>query len=313
MMWLILRRIGAAVGMIFVVSILAFLILSIGNDDLARNILGEAATAQSVEGLTRELGLDKPLLAQFLPWLGDLVRGDLGTSYLTREPVIDVVGDRLPVTFSLMALTIVVVAFASTGLAILAATRRGPVDRAIQAGSIVAHAIPNYLVAMLLASWLAVSLRLFPAAGFVPITESPYAWGASLALPVVSLSLAGVAAAAQQARGALVDVLATDYIRTLRSRGISRRSLLWRHAMRNASPAWLTTLSLQLIGLIGGSFMIEKVFGMEGLGSIAVNSTLSGDRPVLMGIVILTTVFVATVNLLVDLALAWAIPKARVS
>ncbi|MEU4813681.1 ABC transporter permease [Nocardia fluminea] len=313
MMWLILRRIGAAVGMIFAVSILAFLILSIGNDDLARNILGEAATAQSVEGLTRELGLDKPLLAQFLPWLGDLVRGDLGKSYLTREPVIDVVGDRLPVTFSLMVLTVVVVAFASTGLAILAATRRGAVDRAIQAGSIVAHALPNYLVAMLLASWLAVSLRLFPAAGFVPITESPYAWGASLALPVVSLSLAGIAAAAQQARGALVDVLATDYIRTLRSRGISRRSLLWRHAMRNASPAWLTTLSLQLIGLIGGSFMIEKVFGMEGLGSIAVNSTLSGDRPVLMGIVILTTVFVATVNLLVDLALAWAIPKARVS
>ncbi|MFD6354259.1 ABC transporter permease [Nocardia tengchongensis] len=313
MIWLILRRVGAAIGMVFAVSILAFLILSVGNDDLARNILGEAATPQAVEGLTHELGLDKPLLAQFLPWLGDLVRGDLGTSYLTHQPVIDVVGERLPVTFSLMALTIVVVAFASTGLAILAATRRGAVDRAIQAGSIVAHAVPNYLVAMLLASWLAVELHLFPAAGFVPLTQSPYAWGASLALPVLSLSLAGVAAATQQARGALVDVLATDYIRTLRSRGISRRSLLWRHAMRNASPAWLTTLSLQVIGLIGGSFMIEKVFGMEGLGSIAVNSTLSGDRPVLMGIVILTTVFVAVVNLLVDLALAWAIPKARLS
>lgn len=313
MIWLILRRVGAAIGMVFAVSILAFLILSVGNDDLARNILGEAATPQAVEGLTHELGLDKPLLAQFLPWLGDLVRGDLGTSYLTHQPVIDVVGERLPVTFSLMALTIVVVAFASTGLAILAATRRGAVDRAIQAGSIVAHAVPNYLVAMLLASWLAVELHLFPAAGFVPLTQSPYAWGASLALPVLSLSLAGVAAATQQARGALVDVLATDYIRTLRSRGISRRSLLWRHAMRNASPAWLTTLSLQVIGLIGGSFMIEKVFGMEGLGSIAVNSTLSGDRPVLMGIVILTTVFVAIVNLLVDLALAWAIPKARLS
>jgi peptide/nickel transport system permease protein len=309
----IFRRLISGVVVLFVVSSLTFFMLYFSATSVARNILGETATQAQVHLKEAELGLDQPLLSRYFSWLGGVLHGDFGVSWFTSQPVVDSILGRLPTTLSIVLVTIVIAAVLATLFGVAAAVRRGWVDRLLQIISIGASAIPQFVVAIILVTVFAIGLRWFPATGYVPIGDSVGGWVASIALPIIALAIGTVASTAQQVRSAVINVLSRDYVRTLRSRGLAPREILFRHVLRGAAPAGLTVLSLQFIGMLGGVVVIEQIFALPGLGFLALQSTTQGDMPVLMGVVVYIVIIVVVVNLLVDLAVGWLNPKARVS
>jgi peptide/nickel transport system permease protein len=313
MLIFLMKRIAAGVVLIFAVATLTFFLMSVGGTDPARNILGEGATEAQVAAKSAELGLDQPLLVRYGEWLSHAVQGDFGRSWFTNEPVIDSLANKFPVSLSIVVTAIILTAIVSAVLGVTAAVRRGWVDRFVQFFAIFGFALPNFWVALVLVSVFAVSLRLLPATGYTPIATDPAAWVLGLVLPVLALVTGTIASTAQQVRGATIDVLRQDYVRTLRSRGVSKSSLLFRHVLRNAAPPALTVLSLQFVGLLGGAIIIEKIFALPGIGSLAVSSTIQGDLPPILGLVVGMVVLVVLVNLLIDLATGWLNPKARLS
>jgi peptide/nickel transport system permease protein len=305
----VLRRLAFGVSLVLFATTLTFFLVYSDSSTIARNILGENATQEQVDARAEALGLDRPLVTQFLDWLGAAVTGDLGQSYFSADSVLSILVSRLPVTLSIVAGGVVVTALLSTVLGMLAAVRRGWADRAVQVLSVVGMSLPNFWVALMLVVLFAVTWQVLPATGYVSPDVSVTGWLASITLPVAALALSGVAAATQQVRGAVIDLLEADFVRTLRSRGLPERSILFRHALKNAASPALTVLSLQFIGLLGGAIVVEKVFALPGLGTTAVNATIRGDIPVLLGVVAMTVVMVVVVNLLIDIANAWVNPK----
>jgi peptide/nickel transport system permease protein len=311
MITFLVRRLLAGVALVFVVSTITFALIYGAAGNVARNILGESATADQVAAKTQELGLDQSLPVQYFSWLGRALTGDLGTSWFTSEPVSAALATRVPVTLSMVISAVIITALLSAILGIAAAVRGGWLDRVIQFVSVIGFSLPNFWVALILVLTFSVALGLLPATGYVPLSQSAPGWALALLLPVTSLVLGGVASAAQQIRGATIDVLSQDYIRTLRAHGLSDRSVLVKHALRNAAPPALTVLSLQFVGLLGGAVVIERVFAIPGLGTMTVGAALQGDIPVLMGIVVVLVILVVIVNLLIDLANGWVNPKVR--
>nr|THJ66333.1 ABC transporter permease [Rhodococcus qingshengii] len=312
MLLMILRRAGVGILMVAVVATVSFFLTFSGASDAARAVVGQDATQEVVDAKAHELGLDRPVLAQYADWVSHALTGNLGTSFFDSTSVTEKILQWLPVTLSIVVIAMLIIGVFSAVLGVVAAVRRGWLDRAIQFVSIGGHSLPGYWVAVLLVAWLSVGLHLFPATGYTPIGVSVSAWAWSITLPVLALSISGIASAAQQARGAMIDTLRKDYIRTLRSRGLSERSVLYKHALRNAAQPWLTILALQFIGLLGGAVVIERVFALPGLGTLAVDSTIQGDRPVVMGIVVFSSVMVVVVNLVVDVIQVILNPKVRV-
>jgi peptide/nickel transport system permease protein len=300
------------VALVAIVATLTFLLVYSSTDAVARNLLGESATAEQIAAKNAELGLDQPIVTQFVQWVGNAAGGDLGVSWFTNQPVSEAVANGLPVTLSMVVSAVLLTALISVALGVFAAVRRGWMDRSIQVLSVIGFSLPNFWVALVLVLLFAVSLGVLPATGYVPFTESPSSWAAALVLPVASLVIGGVASAAQQVRGAVIDVLRQDFVRTLRARGLSNRSVLFKHTLRNAAPPALTILSLQFIALLGGAVVIEKVFAIPGLGTLTVSAALQGDVPVLMGVVVNLVVMVVIVNLLIDILSGWVNPKVRV-
>jgi peptide/nickel transport system permease protein len=308
----IARRVAAGVVLLFGISLLAFVLLNLAaGGNTARNILGEAATPEQIAQTERELGLDQPVLVQYWRWLLDALRGDLGRSYFTPQSVTQAVTDALPVSLSVLVPVVVVSGVAAFAIGLLCAVRRGWLDRAVQVVSTVVDAVPNFLVGVFLATLLGVQLALFPAVGYVSPSQSVLAWMATLVLPVTALALGAIAGIAQQVRSAAIGVLRQDYVRTLRSRGLSQRRIVLTSVLRNSSTTGLTMLGLQFVGLLGGSVVIEQVFALPGLGTLAVTNTTRGDLPLVMGVVVAAVAIVIAVNLLVDLVVAWLNPKAR--
>lgn len=307
----VLKRLAFGVSLILFATTLTFFLVYGDPQEIARNILGENATEEQVAERAALMGLDRPLVTQFLDWLGSAVTGDLGQSYFSTESVASLLANRVPVTLSVVAGAVLVTALVSVVLGMLAAVRGGWADRVVQVISVVGISLPNFWVALMLVVLFAVTWQIFPATGYVSPDVSAWGWVLSITLPIAALALSGMAAATQQVRGAVIDVLEADFIRTLRSRGISDRSILYRHALKNAAPPALTVLSLQFIGLLGGAIVIEKVFALPGLGTLAVNATLQGDIPVILGVVAVTVVLVVLVNLTIDLVNGWVNPKVR--
>ena len=231
-----------------------------------------------------------------------------GLDVVTAEPR-EILALRLPVTLSIVTSAIFVMAIVSALLGITAAVRGGWADRVIQVVSIVGFAIPNFWLGLMLVILFALNLRWLPATGYVSFGSSPAGWLAAVTLPVTALVLSGIASASQQVRGAVIDALNQDYVRTLKARGVRMRSILFRHALRNALPAALTVLSVQFVALLGGAAIIERVFAIPGLGELTVRSAVVGDIPVLMGVVVTMIIVVILVNLLIDVLNAWANPK----
>ena len=313
MLSMILRRLASGVAVLFVVAVLTFTMLYASSGNIARNILGDQATEEAVAAKNAELGLDQPLLTRLGDWLGGAVRGEFGNSWFTNEPVVTAIVDRLPVTLAMVVVSIIIIAIVATLLGMVAAVRRGSIDRFVQVGAVLGNALPGFIIGVVLVWVLAIRLGWFDAISTISPGAGAAAWITSLTLPVVALVINGVASAAQQIRSAFIKQLELDYVRTLRSRGISEREILFRHVLRSAAPAGLTVLSLQFIGLLGGVVIIESIFAIPGLGRLAITATTQSDLPLVMGVVIYTVLIVIVVNLLVDLVNGWLNPKVRVS
>lgn len=313
MLYFIVRRVVSGISVLFAAAVLTFFLLFFASNNIARNLLGDQATDEQVALKEAELGLDQPFLTRLFDWLGGAVQGDFGRSWFTSEPVIDSLLNRLPVTLTLVAVSIVLIAVLSTVLGMLSAVKRGWIDRVVQVGAVIGDALPGFVLAVFLVTILAVQLGWFSAISTISPGAGVGAWVASLTLPVIAIVLNGVTSAAQQIRSAFIKQLERDYVRTLRSRGIPEREILFKHVLRSAAPAGLTVISLQFIGLLGGVVIIEQVFALPGVGGLAVSSTTLGDLPLVMGVVVYTVLIVIVVNLLVDLANGWLNPKVRVS
>ena len=296
-----------------VLSSLAYLLLYISAGNIARNILGQSATEETVELKKQELGLDQPLLTRFGDWVSNALQGDLGVSWFTGQPVTEALTSRLAVTLSLVIGATVVTAVVSVALGVLAAKRRGWADRVVQVVAVLGFAIPGFLIALGLVLVFAINLGWFEPTGYTQFSESPTGWLSSITLPVIALALGGIAGVSAQIRGSMIDALRLDYVRTLRSRGLSESRVVYKHVLRNAAGPALSVLGLQFVGLLSGAVIIEQIFAIPGLGQVIVGATAQGDIPLVMGVVLVTAVIVVILNLVVDLLQGWLNPKVRLS
>ncbi len=313
MLGFILRRLVSGVVLIFVISVIAYSLLYLGGGDIARRILGQSATAETVAKKSAELGLDRPLPVQYVDWLTSAFQGDLGRSWFTGQLVSTGVSGRLAVTLSIVLGATIIAAIVSVILGVLAARRGGWIDNVVQFISVIGFAIPSFLIALVLVITFAINLRLFKATGYIPITTSFGGWVTSVTLPIIALAIGAIATVSQQVRGSVVDAMSKDYVRTLRSRGLGTNRVIYKHVLRNAGGPALAVLAVQFIGLLGGAVIIEQIFALPGIGQLAVQATTSGDIPIVMGVVIATAIIVVVVNLLIDLAQAALNPKVRLS
>lgn len=311
MLRFVVRRLAGGAVLLFVISLLSYLLLSIPDNDVGRQLLGQSADQAAVDAKNAALGLDRPVLVQYADWLSHAVRGDLGASWFTSEDVTQAIANRLPVTVSLMVGVTLVTAVVSFLLGVWAGVRRGAVDRFVQVLGVAGYALPGFLVTLVLVLVFAVKLDWFPAIGYTPFAESPGGWLSTITLPVASLSIASVAGVSQQVRGAVIDVLRQDYVRTLRARGLSAPRIVFKHVLRNASAPALVLLGMQFVGLLGGAVLVEQIFGLPGIGGMTVTYTSRGDIPVVMALVMLTVVGVVLINLVTDVLIGWLNPKAR--
>ncbi|MDX2913202.1 MULTISPECIES: ABC transporter permease [Streptomyces] len=311
MLGAVLRKLVRSVSVLLLVSFATFALMYGNGTGIARSVLGVRATESDVRAEVVKLGLDRPLLVQYGDWLKGVVTGDLGESFFTGESVTSALSSRVPVTLALIVLTIVLTTAVSVLVGVAAAVRGGWIDRMVQFTSVLGTAVPPFIMAIGLVFAFAVSIRMFPATGYVSPDQSLGGWLESIALPVIALLIGSVANAAAQFRGAVLDTLSQDFVRTLRARGVPESRVVFRHVLRNAAGPGLTTLSLQTLGLIGGAVIIESVFALPGLGDLSNTSAQKGDVPLVMGCVLVTILVVLVVNLLGDLVTAAVNPKAR--
>ncbi len=316
MLRLIRRRLAMSVTLVFAVSLLTFLLQSLAPGDAAKTILSQrnafgAADPQTYQRLRESLGLDQPILVQYARWLGHAVRGDLGTSPISGLGVGSEIWHRLPVTLSLVLLATVSTAVAGVGLGVLSAVRGGRFGRFVDGVSLLGSAVPNFWLALVLVTLFAVTVPLLPATGYTPLAESPGEWARGLVLPVATLAVPGVAVFAKHTRDAMRETLSREFVTTLRANGASERSVILRHALRNAAIPVVTVAGLTFISLFSGTVFVEQVFAMPGLGGLATEAATQYDLPMVQGVVVVFTVVVVAVNLVVDLAYGWLNPKVR--
>jgi len=309
------RRISNGILMVFAISVIAFSLLYITGGNAARRILGDFASEEAVDRFYQELGLYRPLPVQYWDWLTNAIRGDLGNSWVNRGvEVTGEIGRRLVATLSLVLVSLLLSAIIAMFVGVFAALKRGTwMDRTVQTLSLGGAAIPSFLIAIGLVMLFALNLGWFYATGFTEPGDSITGWLHSITLPVVALLVGGVASSAQQIRAAMINVLQQDYVRTLRSRGLPARSVIFKHSLRNAAGPGLAVIALQFVGMLGGTVIIERVFNISGLGSLSASASSAGDVPILMGLIVTVAIIVVIVNLLLDIAQGWLNPKVRVS
>lgn len=260
------------------------------------------------------LGLNQPIVVRYFQWLGRAVQGDLGTSFFNSVSVTGAVMQRLPVTLSLTLVSALIAIIVGVAAGVAAALRpRSWVDRAATVGATIGQAIPNFWFGLLLVAIFAVNLRWFPATGFTPISASPWDWLRSVTLPALALGLSSSAAIARQVRSAMVGVLQQDYIRAARAQGLSQRRVILRHALTNAMVPVVAVLSFQITGLLGGALIVEQVFSINGLGTLAIGAVRQQDIPMIQGLVLVMVALVVAVQLATDVIYGLLNPKARPS
>ena len=308
----ILRRLAAGIVLAVLVTFITFLLLSTSFEDVAHTMLGQSANEETTAALMQSMGWDRPVLVQYGDWLAHAVTGDFGQSVYTSLPVAPSVMQRLAVTLSIIVPALLITTVVAIALGVWSAARGGIADRIAQGLSMVGYLLPGLLLAIGLVIVFAVQLKWLPATGFTPFAQDPAAWLRSITIPVIVLVIGGAANMTAQVRGRMIDELRRDYVRTLRTRGVSSRDLIVKHALRNAGGPALTVMSLEFIQMLGGALIIENVFALPGYGSFAFNASLQGDIPVIMGIAAFGVLLVTAVNLTTDLANGWLNPKARV-
>jgi peptide/nickel transport system permease protein len=306
------RRLLALPPLLLIISIIIFGLSVIIPGDPARTLAGLNAPQSEVIKIRHQLGLDKPLVVQYWTWLDHVLHGNLGTSIGLNGTVASQLGQRFPVTLSMAIGGLVVILLIGVPVGVLAGTRPGSIlDRILTVGSSVGIAVPDFWLAMVLVVLFAVKFHLVPAIGYVGITTSPIQWATHLYLPWIALGLAGGATLARQLRSSLIDVLDQEYIRTAEAKGLRRRRIVFKHALKNASIVPVTIIGLQFAYLLGGTIILENIFSMPGLGQYFFLALNSKDLPVIQGVTLVYALTFVIMNLIVDIVYGYINPKIR--
>ena len=306
------RRILLSIPVLLIVSLLVFALLELAPGDVAVTVAGESASPERIAEVREQLGLNEPFITRYWNWLTDAISGDLGRSLTNGADVASTIADRLPVTASLALVTIIMSTVIGLVCGILAALRpKGVVDRVIVTGASIGIAVPSFWAGLVLVLLFAVNRSWFPAIGYAPLTDGWWEWLRHLILPAAALAMLPAAELTQQLRASLTDTMQKDYVLTARAKGMRSRSLVLKHSLKNAAIPVVTVLGFRMAQLLGGTVVIERVFVMPGLGSLAVESVLSRDLVVVQGIVVFTTLIVIASNLLVDASYGYFNPKVR--
>ena len=302
----VLKRLALIVYTLFVVSLIVFAITQILPADAAVMLLGEAATADALAAVRERLGLNAPAWMQYARWLGGVVLGDFGVSMRTGQPVAPVLIEALGRSLTLAFFAIVLMLSLALPLGIIAAVRRGKfADLLVSVLSYIGVSIPEFVTATLMILVFADWLQWLPATGFVPLSEDFGRGLRHMVLPVLTVSMILVAHVSRMVRSELVDVLHTDYIRAARLRGLSRRTVLFRHGLRNALLPTITIVALDVGYLLGGIIVVEEIFAIPGIGRQLIVAIQARDLPMIQAGALIMASTYATVNFVADLLYAW--------
>ncbi|MDR7485571.1 MAG: ABC transporter permease [Armatimonadota bacterium] len=298
----LLRRLALAVPTLVGVTIIVFALIRLIPGDPARLILGLQASEDEVQRLRVELGLDRPLYVQYARFFGRLVRGDLGRSAVTREPVLGEIAHRLPATVQLAVASITVAALAGMTAGVISATRQySALDYLVMTVALFGVSLPVFWLGLMLMLLFSVYLKWLPAGGYGTI--------AHLVLPTVALAAFSVAIIARMTRSSLLEALNQDYVRTAHAKGLRQRVVIVRHALKNALIPVITVIGLQFGALLGGAILTETVFAWPGMGRLLVGAITARDYAVVQGVVLVFAALFTLVNLAVDLLYAYVDPR----
>jgi len=309
---LVLRRLGATIPVLLLVTAGVFSLLHLTPGDPIDAMMAESVDTTARETLRRELGLDQPIPVQYARWMGRLLRGDLGRSIRNGEPVMESVGRRIRPSLELTALAMTISLLIAFPLGVISAYRHnGPLDRAGTSFALFGICMPNFLLALLLIFVFGVTLRWLPISGYLDPFEEGWSGLRSLVLPAVTLGLALAAVVTRTLRSSMLEALTEDYVRTARAKGLSEWALLRGHVLRNALIPVVTVLGLQLGTLIGGAVITEYVFALPGVGRLVVDAVFARDYPLVQGVVLLIALGFLASNLLVDVLYGLIDPRLR--
>nr|PZN73363.1 MAG: peptide ABC transporter [Pseudomonadota bacterium] len=312
----IMRRLVLLVPVLFGITLLVFSMIHLIPGDPVTVILGSEYTPETAQVLREQLGLDRPLHIQYLDWMGNVLRGDLGYSIFpfggvkySGEPVLNLIKARLPVTLSLTVGTMILALLVGVPLGMIAAVKRNTVtDNVMRIVAMIGISMPVFWFGLLLIMVFAMRLRWLPASGNFT-TAGPQA----LIMPVITLGIAQAALITRMTRSTMLEVLGEDYIRTARAKGLRERAIYYRHALRNALIPIIPVAGFQFGALLGGAVLTETIFTMPGLGRLLVDSVFRRDYPVIQGCVLVITLFFVLTNLIVDVLYAFLDPRIRLS
>lgn len=307
-----LNLLAITVVVLFLASVITFALGAMAKTNPAAAVLGETATRQDIARMNHQFGLDRPLVTQYVDWLGHAVRGDLGVSWFTTMPVTASIKQALPVDLSIAVFAVVLAILIGGAAGIGAALSNGGIlDRAVTVVCSILGTLPPFVIGMALIVVFAVKAHLLPAGGYVPFSQSPTQWLRFAALPSLALSLDVAASIARQLRTSLVGALRENYAIGAQMRGFSRRRVLFGHVLRNAAAPTLAVIGLAIPLVMGGAVMTEKLFGLPGIAQLALDSSEKGDVPVVLGTLLVTALVVVIASLVVNVAQTALDPAAR--
>lgn len=305
-----LRRLLATIPTLLVVTLLVFGLVRLLPGDPARLMLGESANPQAIAELRTAMGLDRPIAVQYLAWLGDIVRFDLGRSLVDNTSVSRIIATKLPTTIELAVLSMVVaLALAIPAGTISAVRRGGTVDGAVTVFALAGISLPNFFLGILLIYLFSVNLRWVPASGYVGLFDDPARNLSLMVLPAITIGVSLGAVLTRYLRSSLVETLSQDYVRTALAKGVPGVMVVLRHGLRNAMIPVITAFGLQLGTLLGGAIITEQIFSIPGFGRLIVDAVSTRDLPVIQGVVLIAAVAVFLVSFVVDLLYAAADPR----
>lgn len=313
MLTFIFKRLLSLVPVLFVVSVVIFSLIHLTPGDPARRILGQKAPDEQVAALRESMGLDEPVITQYLSWVGGVFRGDLGDSYFLHKSVVQAISDNAVPTVQLAAIAIIVAILLSVPFGTLAARYRdGWLDRSLLGFTLVGMTVPSFVLALGMMLLFGLALRWLPVSGYVNPFDNFSDGIRTLIMPGIALGAITAAIITRTTRAAVLDVLNADYIDAARSRGVLERRLLFSHTLKNASLPVLTIVGLSLGGLVTGAAVTETIFNIPGLGQLLVTSISRRDYPVIQGVILFVTLIYLLTNLLIDLLYGIVDPRIRV-
>lgn len=313
----IAKRLLFSAFVLFTLSLFVFFLFFVAPGDPARMIAGEKATETQLVQIRTNLGLDRPMYEQYFSFVGKAVKGDLGFSYRNQQPVTKLIVNRIPATVSLVIGGVIFWLAIGIPIGIMSARHPGGLrDRLGQGFILVGLSFPTFVLGMLSLYVFyflpkQAGFTLFPPGGYKPFLKDPVIWAWHLFLPWTTLALVTAAIYARLTRGNLLQVMGEDYIRTARSKGLSETNVLLRHGLRSTLTPLVTQLGADIAILLGGAIVIEQIYGLQGVGALAVQAVKNQDRPIIIGVVLLGGLFIVLMNIIVDLLYAVLDPRVR--